>query len=528
MSEAAAPGTAAMADDGEEKRTDPLTFIVKALVMLPQLLVPLLFVSYGMMDEGTGWKLLAAPVSLAVFLAASIAVSYLRWRRFTYRVGATDIKVESGLLSRTARSVPFERIQDVSLEQKFVPRLLGLVEVKFETGAGGKDELKLSYLSEEMGEALREVVRERREGEPAQVVRSADSAAAESATPATPQAQTLFEMKPRRLLTFGMFEFSLAILAVIGGLAQQFDFLLPFDIWEWRMWAGLFAGPTDQIAALGPVAQLLGVVAAILSLLALGVVTGIVRTVLRDWNFRLERTAKGFRRRRGLLTRTDVVMPIHRVQALRIGTGLVRKRFGWSGLKVVSLAQDAGSSSHVVAPFAQDHELEPIIAAANFALPAADQVWHRPSTAYRNASMAIDGGALALVGIALLGAISFGGIEALEQRWALGLVPFAVGVFLIARQFYLWMYARNAIDERQIYRRTGWLAPDLAIASRVKLQSAEISQGPIARWRGYATLHLGLAGGKFAIEGIPVERARALRRGVLASIAGTDFSELNS
>jgi len=47
--------------------------------------------------------------------------------------------------------------------------------------------------------------------------------------------------------------------------------------------------------------------------LVVGMLSGIVRTFLRDWDFRLERTSKGFRRRRGMFTRTDVVMPVHRV-----------------------------------------------------------------------------------------------------------------------------------------------------------------------------------------------------------------------
>ena len=71
------------------------------------------------------------------------------------------------------------------------------------------------------------------------------------------------------------------------------------------------------------------------------------------------------------------------------------------------------------------------------------------------------------------------------------------------------------------------LSPATQIASQVKLHSVEVSQGPIAQVRGYATLHLGLAGGSFSITDIPVERAFALRRQIAASIAETDFSEIN-
>jgi putative membrane protein len=66
------------------------------------------------------------PVAAAI-LAVSVLFSWIAWRHFRYRLGDSDIRVERGLFSRTARSVPYERIHDVSLEQALVPRLFGMV-----------------------------------------------------------------------------------------------------------------------------------------------------------------------------------------------------------------------------------------------------------------------------------------------------------------------------------------------------------------------------------------------------------------
>ena len=522
-------GTAASAGvpattEGEPQRTDVLTFVVKAAAVLPQLLIPLGFVSFGMFDDGLPPELLYLALLAVGTLAAILLSAFLSWSRFTYRIGEADIRVESGILSRAARSVPYERIQDVSLEQKLLPRLLGLVEVKFETGAGGKDELSLAYLAEEEGEKLRELVRERRDDA---VDAPAGAEARDPAADGGESAETLFAMGPGRLFTFGIFEFSLAVFAVLGGLAQYTETFFGFEVWDADLWRGWIAGSGDWIAALGPMAQVVSLVAGLVTLLAIGSVTGLARTYLRDWDFRLERTPKGFRRRRGLLTKTDVVMPAHRVQALRIGTGLIRRRFGWYGLKFVSLAQDSGAASHDVAPFGQEDELAPIIRAAGFE-PADDALdWQRRSTAHRDLSMALNAGVLGLIGVGVVTLVSFGAGESLDLAGLFAALPFGIGALLVLREYFLWRHARNAIDARQIYRRTGWLAPSTAIASRVKLQSAEIRQGPIARWKGYADLHLGLAGGTFAIEGIPVERARDLRRAVLESVGRTDFSAIN-
>src|SRR5690606_22073697 len=133
----------------------------------------------------------------------------------------------------------------------------------------------------------------------------------------------------------------------------------------------------------GLAAQVAGGVLALATLAVLGLGTGVVRTVLRDYGFLLEETPKGLRRRRGLLTRTDVVMPTHRVQALKVTTGIVRRRFGWYGLDVISLAQDAKAGDQRVGPFARMDEIEPVIRVTGFDMPDTMTRWHRTSPRYR-------------------------------------------------------------------------------------------------------------------------------------------------
>jgi putative membrane protein len=449
-------------------------------------------------------------------VAINSLFTWVAWRHFRYRIGEDDIRVERGLFNRTARSVPYERIQDVSLEQAPVPRLFGMAEVKFETGAGGKDELKIGYVTEAEGAALRETVRVRKS------VEAAVAGQAEIAPEA--ESRVLFVMNTRRLATFGLFEFSLVVFAVLGGAAQQFEFMLPFDIWDYRRWVELVAGPQHWLRELGIAAQVIGAALALAVLGLVGLITGIGRTVLRDYGFRLEETPKGLRRRRGLLTRTDVVMPIPRVQALQVTTGILRRRFGWHGLSAVSLAQDAKSGNHVVVPFARMDEIEPVVETTGFQLPGTAIEWHRASVRQRNDGIALSAGLFALLAA---------GVHVFLDRFApapAGVETFVpaglvlAGAFFAVREWYLWQHRRHALDPGQLFVQHGWLAPRLDIASRTKLQSVEIAQGPLARRRGYAAVKFGVAGGALELGGIPLEDARAIRRAVLDSIASVDFS----
>lgn len=496
------------------QRVHPFAVVVGGIRNLRQAIFPILIVLFG--SQGIGGMRAAMVVGiLMLILLFNIGGAWLSWRKLRYLVGESDVRVERGILSRQARSVPYERIQDVSLEQGLLPRLFGLVEVRFETGAGGKDELKLAYVTQDEGERLREVVRDQKDA-PAPTSIVGDHAEPQ-AEPAQPKGELLFAMPPGRLLTFGLFEFSLVIVALLGAGLQQAEFLIPFDIWDIDGWQKRLSGPGHWLAGLGWLSQIIGALSGLFFLVVLGIVTGVVRTVLRDWDFRLEKTPKGFRRRRGLLTKTDVVMPAHRVQAVSMGTGLIRRIWGWHSLSFISLAQDAKSANHDVAPFAQVEELEPIVAEAGFHLPAPDTDWHRPSPKYR-----LDTALLGAIPIALVGTVCL----FVDEVFWLGLLLIVFAGFEALRQHFLWRYERHAVDATQILTRRGWLVPRTTVANRVKLHSVQISQGPISRRRGYCHLVFGLAGGALSFNGLKLEEAEEMRAAVLDSIASVDFANL--
>ena len=77
--------------------------------------------------------------------------------------GDDDLRVDSGLLSRASRAIPYTRIHDINLEQGPLARVLGLVKVTFDTGTGGHEDVSLAYLKTSDGAALRKVVRARKD-----------------------------------------------------------------------------------------------------------------------------------------------------------------------------------------------------------------------------------------------------------------------------------------------------------------------------------------------------------------------------
>ena len=494
-------------DDGE--RLHALGLLVGFVTGLPQLIFPIFAAFFG--TRGSDNPMISI-IAVSAILFFSFFLRWLSWIRFRYHIGEHDIRIESGVVSRNARSIPFDRIQDVSIEQKPLARLFSLGEVKFETGGGDGEDAKLSFVSVEEANRLREVVKAHKSG----AVQSVHAETGYELHDAPP----LFVMDSKRVFTFGLYSFSLVIFAVLGGLAQQFDFLLPFEIWDFRHWIGVAEdrGVTvDKLNGIGWTAQIILALGALGGLIFIGFATGTIRTLLREHGFRLDRTAKGFRRRRGLLTLTDAVMPAHRVQAAVIQTGPLRKRRGWHSLKFVSLAQDSKEETNfVAAPFATLSEIWPIANAAMIYAP--------------DASVQFRKGALRWWMIRLAGLVPFtvAGVMAMmviadapfRQAGLILILPVFLGFFWLLE----WRRYGDFIDVSQIYVREGWWRQKLAIAPQVKVQTVDIYQGPIARLQGLASVNFGISGGSLEMVALPLETAQAIRDAVMERVTAVDYT----
>ena len=487
--------------------------IVSFVSGLPQLVFPIVAAIFGVRKAENP---VLIPIVIAAVLIFSLFFRWLAWLRFQYFVGEHDIRVEKGILNRTARSIPYARIQDVSIEQKPLARMMGLGEVKFETGGGDGDDAKLSFVTLDEANRLRALIRSRKAGVAVFVTPDAPAHIEQDAHP-------IFAMDGRRVFVFGLYSFSLVIFAVLGGLAQQFDFLLPFDWWDFKHWIGLAEERgvrVDQINGVGLFAQLILAFGAISSLIFIGFATGVVRTMLREHGFRLDQTNKGFRRRRGLLTLTDVVMPTHRVQAAVVQTGPFRKRRGWHSLKFVSLAQDSKEeSNYVAAPFATLSEVWRIAQAATIAAPDGDERLQRGAAKYWLTQLLVILPVM-LAGMAALVVFADAPVSRTMVLLLLLVLPGAL--------FWLdWRQYRFGLDDHQLYLKRGWWQQQLTIAPQVKVQSIEIAQGPLARRQGLASLRFGIAGGMLEMIALPLATAVAIRAAVMEKVAAVDYSAIN-
>ena len=451
--------------DGADRRLHPATIVLRFVKEAPSTLLALPAGLAFMSRSGLSGALWLAAM-LAVLL---LAVKWLAWRRFRYGVGAAEIVIESGIVHRNRRSIPFDRVQDVDIERTFLARLFGLAKVRIETGAGGKDEGLLDSVSLDEAHRLRETVRAwRSEAAPAAATAEAGEARA---------GHTLFAMDVPRVLLFGLFSFSLVYIAGLFAFLQTFDRFLPFDIYDPARWVGLVGDYLPHRWTFGAIAGVLFVAA------LLGSAAGVLRTLARDYGFALSLEGGRFRRERGLFTRSEVVIARRRVQLAQVQTGPVRGRFGWSGLSFQTLGAGTDSSGlQSAAPFANRAEIELVLAQVPplRLAPPPELVPVSRRHILRSAPARL---APALVAILAL---------SVWQRPALlllALLPLLVVAAALERRFHRYALAGDLLFvARGVWRRRLWLVP------LSNVQSLSLSQGLFQRRLGLATLAVDTAG----------------------------------
>lgn len=473
-----------------DRRLHPGTALIGFIKGLPQTVVILPLIATR--ASGMGWHMLVPIAAGAAALLALLA--WLRWRQFRYGIGVDGLVIEHGMIGRTRRTIPFDRIQDVDIERKPLHRLFGLARVHVETGAAGRDEGVLDSVSLAEADRLRSAIRAARRGAPDPVL-----AAGEASIETGGVRDALFMMRFPRVLLLGLFNFSLVYIAAIFAVLNTLGDILPFALYRPETYVEVVR---DQVTAgvLTPLLVVAGFAVAVL----LGVIAGVARVVSREFGFRLSAEGGGFRRERGLFTRSEVVIPARRIQLGLVESGPVRSAFGWSALLLQTLGEGSKGEGgrQPAAPLATDADVAAILAAARILrLPEPGTL--RPVSrrhVWRALAPRIAGPLIAVLIAGLFQPLLWSG--------AILVVLWAALIVLEKRRH------RYRLDGEMLFIQRGWWRRRLWLVPVRRIQIVAIQRSWLQRRLGLASVITDVAGGTMLsnpiVEDLRVDDARAL------------------
>ncbi len=265
-----------------------------------------------------------AIVAVLVVLLILFGVFYMSWRFHQFRITEDVVEVKSGILFRTQRRAPLDRVQGVNLTRPMIARLLGAAKLEV-VGAGTDGNVKLEYLSTSNAEEVR-----------ADILRLASG---------------------RRLAEKGVARDASApagsrTAAIAGTVTRGITGMIAGDDLETAEPESVVAIPVgrliaSQVISPGTVGLLVGITAVIV-----GAVNGIpwllfgfipaligfgaywVRQIVRSLRYSIAPTADGVRITFGLLTTITEIVPPGRVHAVEVSQSILWRGFGWWTIRI--------------------------------------------------------------------------------------------------------------------------------------------------------------------------------------------------
>ena len=463
---------------------------------------------------------------LLLFLIPATIVAITRYLSFRLRYEGTELVIRSGIFFRNERHVPYARIQNLDAVRNVVHRLLGVTEVRVETGGGQTPEATISVLHETVFEEMRRRIFEGRAA-----VAETSVSEIEDSPRAVPgmESRTLLYLPLRELFLHGILE-NRGMLLVAAGYGVLWEAGLFRAVWDrvangWYG-PGLVRDTFRRIAAGEPLpwGQIAVLLIGVIGLLVLVRILSMIWSGLRLYEFRLSRIGEDLRTEYGLLTRVTATVPLRRVQTVTIRQAPLQRLVHRQSVRVETAG---GQGAPEDGPKRPREWLAPIVRSSAVpdlvreVLPGIeiDTLAWQPLHA-RAFRRAVKPALLLGTVIALPSLMVFG--------WrASPVLPIALAWMTLAT----WQHVRHmgwAVTEHAVVFRSGWLWRNLTIAPIVKIQTVECTESPFDRRTMMARVRVDTAGGGELSHGVAIpylarDTAHALYQRLSTQAAHTTF-----
>lgn len=453
------------------------TLVVEAVEFLRRFLFTVVLVLFaGSRSEGMTELFLAGTGALTV------AFSGMRYFTTRYGLDGDTLIIRSGLIWKQDRTIPLARVQNVNLRRTLLHRLFGVAQVDVETASGQQADARLSVLSLVDAQELKELLLGHREAPSFEIADVPSS---------------LFKVEMRDLVLAGAFQNrSLYMIGAVLGLLQGPD-LVGF--------ARRISGPATQVA------KSMGVGFAVMAGFALflfGWLVSIAGTVTKYHGFHIVRHDKGLKVGFGLVTLIEHVIPLKRVQFLRVVQPLLYRWMRLCEMDVAtagSFGEKEGGATTKLAPVVR-LENAPRLSRHVFADLRIESIeWRQVSPLTVRRSF------LALTWVCL----AAGGASTMPYGpRALLALPVLLGL--------AWAYARKrhqrlgyALQDGFLCARSGVMRQTTVFVPLQRIQFAEVGSSWFQRRLGLATFELrtasAFATADATIPDLPADVARELQ-----------------
>ena len=482
------------------------------------MLLPAIAILFASRSGESTWQLVSALVFLPVALFALIRALSLR-----YRFDEHELVIRSGVIFRSVRHLPYNRIHNLDAVQKPLHRLLRVAEVRIETGGGAEAEAALQVISlDALDEMRREVLGRRAPASP-----PIEAAAPQ---PPPPEAEVILRLELRELLLSGFIHSrGILVIGALLGLISEFrviENVLPGFVDDLGPAEGMLVQFGRALVGRGelPVAGLAIVLGVFMLLILVLRVLSMLWAAVTLHGYTLVHQGNDLRAQFGLLTRVTTTTPLKRVQALTVQEGPLHRLFERVTVRLQTVGQilgqaQGGATRETVAPILRKTSVESFVERVLPGIQVAAEGWRPPHRrAFRRLFIKST-----LARLVLVSPIFYW-----NPTWAYLIVPCIIGWSALNARLHVKHTAWRATTDA-VFFKSGWWKRQLTVVRMDRIQAVSLSETPFDRRHGMMTVQvdtLGATGAPHVVHIPYVARAEAtdLMADLYQRAAGVPFT----
>lgn len=418
-------------------------------------------------------------IGIAAF--ASI-ITIVQFWFYHYWLEEDRLVVKEGILFKSLRQVPYERIQNLNIERNLLHKIFKVGTLQVESASGVKPEAVIRVVSDEQIKHIQQVIKNRGAVNLKNQDLEIDSSSGSTPELSVNESVPMYQMSNKDVTTYGFISHkALVPIGIVGSVLSQNDFYRQ----KFTNFIQKFVGDL-HVEQWALTEWLIYGVAFLLVMLVSIWLSSIALAFLKLYQFKISKVDQNLHAEMGLLTKITANIPIKRIQLIKIKHSPLHRYFNKVSVKMETaggVTEQSGITMKWIAPLVSKFNGQKIIAEIQPEVDWQEIKWlNLEPRAWKRVFKRM----VLLVLIPMLPLLYF-------YHW-LGLTPllFVPLVYLYAKAYV--NKAGYAVNDQIVAYRHGVFFHSLSIVKIAKIQNVSYLQTPFDRRNGMARLTVDTAG----------------------------------
>ncbi|NEV94189.1 PH domain-containing protein [Psychroflexus sp. YR1-1] len=262
-------------------------------------------------------------IGLALLVILQFVFSYLSYKKFKFSIQEDAFHLDSGVIKLSHIEIPFERIQNINLQQNVLQQLLNVVGFEIETAGEGTAEIKIKALDKEFATSLKtKLIEEKNKltDEDVSLAEDEESDEIKDQTD-TEEEDLLFALNFKTLIKVGISSnLFKGVGLLLAFLAYLYNFIMDFltAVFDLNLEEDFKNRIPETLSFLSAI---------LIAVIILGFLITVLSTVLKYYNLKIFKNQQNFEVEYGLFKRVNKVIKKTKTQIFEIRTNPIKKLF---------------------------------------------------------------------------------------------------------------------------------------------------------------------------------------------------------